>query len=77
MSITKREAALRELSKLVGVHESGSNNRGPMVDRIEAADTLPGNGYSWCQSTQNYAWRLANGERCSSESGIRTTARPS
>ena len=63
MTITKREAALLELQKLVGVHESGSNNRGPMVDKIEAADSLPGNGYSWCQSTQNYAWLKANDER--------------
>lgn len=63
MTITKREAALRELSKLVGVHEDGANNRGRMVDIIEAADSLPGNGYSWCQSTQNYAWLKANGEK--------------
>jgi hypothetical protein len=63
LKITKREAALRELCKLVGVHEDGSNNRGRMVDIIEAADSLPGNGYSWCQSTQNYAWLKANGEK--------------
>lgn len=63
MVITKREAALRELIKLVGVHEGGANNRGVMVDIIEAADSLPGNGYSWCQSTQNYAWLKANGEK--------------
>lgn len=60
--VTKREAAFRELEKLVGVHESGAPNRGPVVDAIEAADTLAGNGYSWCQSTQNYAWKRANGE---------------
>lgn len=62
MTITKREAALRELQKLVGVHEEGSNNHGRMVDLIERADSLAGDGYSWCQSTQNYAWLKANGE---------------
>lgn len=62
MAVTKREAALRELQKLVGVHEEGRNNHGHLVDIIEHADTLPGDGYSWCQSTQNYAWLKANGE---------------
>lgn len=62
MSITKREAAYRELVKLIGASETDGPNRGPVVDKIEAADTLPGNGYSWCQSTQNYAWLQANGE---------------
>lgn len=61
-TVTKREAALRELQKLVGVREEGLNNRGRMVDAITRADKLPGVGYSWCQSTQNYAWALANGE---------------
>jgi hypothetical protein len=62
MTVTKREAAYLELCKLVGVHESGGPNRGPVVDKIETADTLPGVGYSWCQSAQNYAWERANGE---------------
>lgn len=62
MNISKRKAALRELQKLVGVHEEGRNNHGRMVDIITHADTLPGDGYSWCQSTQNYAWKKANGE---------------
>lgn len=64
MTITKREAALRELQKLQrrGVYESGRNNDGPMVDKITRADSLPGEDYSWCQSTQNYTWELANGE---------------
>ena len=60
--VTKREAALRELQKLVGVHETGRNNDGPMVDKITRADSLPGEDYSWCQSTQNYTWEKANGE---------------
>lgn len=62
MTITKREAALRELQKLVGTHEEGQNNRGRMVDEIQRHDSLGGVGYSWCQSTQNYAWWKANGE---------------
>lgn len=62
MSITKREASLHELIKLVGVHEVGGNNRGPVVDKIERWDTLPGIGYSWCQSTQNFTWKVANDE---------------
>lgn len=62
MIITKREAALRELQKLVGVHEEGSNNHGRKVDWIQTLDSLPGTGYAWCQSTQNAAWWLANGE---------------
>lgn len=62
MNVTKREAAYHELVRLLGIHEDARANRGPMVDKIEAADTLPGNGYSWCQSAQNYAWKLANGE---------------
>jgi len=61
-TISKREASFRELEKLVGVSETTGPNRGPIVDKIEAADSLDGNGYSWCQSTQNYAWVLANGE---------------
>lgn len=62
MTVSKREAAYHELVKLIGVSETTGPNRGPMVDRIEAADTLPGNGYSYCQSTQNYTWKVANGE---------------
>lgn len=62
MTVTKREAAYHELCKLIGISETAGPNRGPMVDKIEAADTLPGNGYSWCQSAQNYAWLKANGE---------------
>jgi hypothetical protein len=58
----KREAAYRELVKLIGASETAGPNRGPVVDAIEEADNLPGIGYSYCQSTQNYTWRLANGE---------------
>lgn len=61
-TISKREASFRELEKLVGVSETTGPNHGPVVDKIEAADSLPGDGYSYCQSTQNYAWKLANGE---------------
>jgi hypothetical protein len=60
--VTKRHAARLELERLVGVHEVGFSNHGPIVDKIEAADTLPGDGYSYCQSTQNYTWHLANDE---------------
>ena len=60
--VLKREAALRELQKLVGLRESGQNNRGKGVDAITRADTLPGVGYAWCQALQNFAWRRANGE---------------
>lgn len=60
--VTKRHAARLELERMVGIHEVGFNNRGPDVDRIEEHDTLPGIGYSWCQSTQNESWLRANGE---------------
>lgn len=60
--VLKREAAFRELEKLVGLRESGANNRGKGVDAITRADTLPGIGYAWCQALQNFAWRRANGE---------------
>lgn len=56
-----RYAALLELQGLVGVHEVGGNNRGPMVEAIQRADTLPGEVYAWCQSLQNAGWRLATG----------------
>jgi hypothetical protein len=62
MTITKREAAFRELEKLVGASETTGPNRGPIVDKIEAADTLAGIGYSYCQSTENYTWFVANDE---------------
>lgn len=60
--MTKREAALREFIKLIGTTEVGGNNRGPVVDKIESADSLPGIGYAWCQSAVNYAWKLATGD---------------
>lgn len=62
MTITKREGAYHELVKLLGVSETGGPNRGPMIDIIEGADNLPGNGYSYCQSTQSYTWMKANDE---------------
>lgn len=44
-----------------GVREVGGNNRGPVVQMIQRADTLPGEIYAWCQSTMNAFWRLATG----------------
>lgn len=34
--------------------ESGRNNRGPMVDRFQEADDLPGVGYAWCAAFVTY-----------------------
>ena len=53
-------------------HEQGGNNRGPLVDAIENADTLPGKGYAWCQSFQNACWRLATGGRLVKKNGVYT-----
>lgn len=44
-----------------GVREVGGNNRGPVVQMIQRADSLPGEIYAWCQSTMNAFWRLATG----------------
>ena len=46
-----------------GVREEGGNNRGPIVQMFQRADTLPGEVYAWCQSTMNAFWRLATGGR--------------
>jgi len=41
----------------------GHPNGGELVDMFNEADSLPGRGYSWCQSGQNACWRLATGGR--------------
>ena len=51
------------MADVLKVREVGGNNRGPLVEAIQGADTLPGTVYAWCQSTQNAAWRLATGGR--------------
>lgn len=43
------------------VHEVGRPNGGPIVEMIQRADALSGEFYAWCQSTQNFFWRLATG----------------
>lgn len=57
-----RLRALDILKKEVGVHEEGSNNLGKRVREYQRADTLPGEGYAWCQSLQNWAWVKATGK---------------
>ena len=59
--MTKRELALRVLISQIGVHEEGGNNRGPVVDEYQRADTLPGEGYAWCMSLQQWCWKAATG----------------
>lgn len=59
--MTKRELALRVLISQIGVHEEGGNNRGPVVDEYQRADTLPGEGYAWCMSLQQWCWKTATG----------------
>lgn len=57
------------LAEVLKVRERGGNNRGPFVEAIQKADTLPGEFYAWCQSTQNAAWRLASGGRLTKVAG--------
>jgi hypothetical protein len=45
----------------VGKSEHGGNNKGPFVEMIQRADTLPGEVYAWCQATLNAAHRLSTG----------------
>jgi hypothetical protein len=61
VEVTKRELALRVLISQIGVHEEGANNRGPYVDEYQRADTLPGEGYAWCMSLQQWCWKTATG----------------
>jgi hypothetical protein len=61
VEVTKRELALRVLISQIGVHEKGESNRGPVVDEYQRADTLPGEGYAWCMSLQQWCWRMATG----------------
>lgn len=64
-----RHLALEHARSLLGVHEAGGNNRGPMVEAIQRADTLPGEMYAWCQSFQNACWRLATRGRWANVAG--------
>jgi hypothetical protein len=65
----RRELAVRQIAKWVGRHEVGYNNRGPFVEMLQRADSLPGEGYAWCQSLQNGAWRLVTGGRVQKVNG--------
>lgn len=39
--------------------ESGQNNRGPLVDKFQQADDLPGGGYAWCASFVQFCFKEA------------------
>ena len=52
----KRELALRVLISQIGISEIGTSNRGPVVDEYQRADALPGEGYPWCMSLQQWCW---------------------
>jgi hypothetical protein len=55
----KRELALRVLISQIGISEIGTSNRGPAVDEYQRADALPGEGYPWCMSVQQWCWKAA------------------
>jgi hypothetical protein len=59
--VLKRERALRVLISQIGITELGATNRGRDVEAYQRADTLPGEGYPWCMSVQQWCWRLAAG----------------
>jgi hypothetical protein len=48
--MTYRELALQHALKEVGVREHGANNHGQRVEWYQKWDSLPGEGYAWCNS---------------------------
>lgn len=52
------EAMVKVLCAMEGVHEVGFNNHGPQVEEFQSADDLPGGGYAWCESLEQWGWDL-------------------
>lgn len=53
-----RMEAVRKAASQNGVKEQpAGSNHGPMVDKYQQADSLGGEGYSWCASFVNWCFR--------------------
>lgn len=48
--IPYRLLALENARREIGVREVGANNHGPRVEWYQTFDSLPGEGYAWCNS---------------------------
>jgi hypothetical protein len=48
--VTAAEAMIEVALQLEGVHEVGFDNRGPLVEELQAHDDIPGGGYAWCMA---------------------------
>lgn len=50
MDVTYRSLALENARREIGVREAGANNHGVRVEWFQTFDSLPGEGYAWCNS---------------------------
>jgi hypothetical protein len=50
MQVTFRSLALENARREIGVREVGANNHGSRVEWFQTFDSLPGEGYAWCNS---------------------------
>lgn len=58
-TVTYRSLALDRARQEIGVMEQGANNHGERVEFFQTFDSLPGEGYAWCNSFVDAMFELA------------------